>query len=225
MNIEPIGFIRTDFPDKFGIPRQSGLLDRTEAVIEFVPPYNDPDAFRDIACWSHLWLIWLFDRNTPGPVHLTVRPPRLGGNRRVGVFATRSPYRPNPLGLSCVRLTGTEVTPDKGMLLHVAGADLCDGTPILDIKPYVPYADCRQEASSGFSVDENGHVLRVICAEDLLACVPPDKRDTLLRLLSLDPRPAYHDDEREYGVSFAGFNIRFSVSGKDLTVRSVQKQP
>lgn len=222
MNMEPVAVIHTDFPDKFGIPRQSGMLSSLESTITFLEPFSAPEAVRGLNGYSHLWLIWLFDRNeNAARPHLTVRPPRLGGNTRMGVFATRSPFRPNPIGLSCVRLERIGTDSSGHTVLTVTGADLCDGTPILDIKPYIPYTDSHPEALSGFSVDEEGHVLRVVCAEEMLSVIPAEKREGLLRLLSLDPRPAYQKDGREYGVFFSGFNVRFSVEKECLTVHEI----
>lgn len=218
--MNPVAVIRNDFDEKFGIPRQSGMLNEMKSVIEFAPEYRSMDAVRGMEGYSHLWLIWVFDKNNPSGKKLTVRPPRLGGNTRMGVFATRSPFRPNPIGLSCVRLEEIRKNEKGEPVLIVSGADLCSGTPILDIKPYVPYSDSHPDALSGFSVNEEGHVLAVRCDEELLSGLPEEKRATLLRLLSYDPRPAYQSDDREYGITFAGMNIRFSVKNGTLTVLS-----
>ena len=218
MNI--IARIHTDFPTKFGIPRQSGLTD-FESVIVFEPEYRRSEALRGIEGYSHLWLIWEFSeakRDTWSP---TVRPPRLGGNQRMGVFATRSPFRPNPIGLSSVRLIGVEKTAD-GTVLRVSGADLMDGTPILDIKPYLPFTDCHPDAVGGFADDRRAYSLEVQFPEHLLEMIPEKKRASLIELLSEDPRPQYQDDpDREYGLGFAGVNIIFFVGDGVLRVTDV----
>lgn len=212
-----IAKIHTDFPTKFGIPRQSGLVEELGGRIVFEPEFRNADAIRGLDGFSHLWLLWKF--NTPsGGNSLTVRPPKLGGNVRMGVFATRSPFRPNGIGLSCVRLEKIE-----GTDLLVRGADLMDGTEIVDIKPYVPYADCHPEAVGGFSKDGSER-LTVACDENLLANFPKEKRQALIKVLELDPRPQYQNDpERLYGFSFAGFEIRFTVKKDTLTVREIEK--
>ena len=213
MEICPIAHIRSDFSEKFGIPRQSGLVEELTAAVVFEPPYRVPDALRGLEGFSHLWLIWEFSQ---------ARPPRLGGNKRLGVFATRSPFRPNPLGLSCVRLV--EVRPDRalGPVLVVAGADLLDGTPIYDIKPYLPYADCKPEAVGGFAAQPKGADLEVDCPDRLLDCVPEGKRAALLAVLAQDPRPQYQDDpNRVYGMAFAGLEVKFQVAGERLTVTEI----
>ena len=220
--IKVIAHIRSDFKEKFGIPRQSGLVEALRAEIVFEPEYRNADALRGIEGFSHLWLIWQFSRAVRADWSPTVRPPRLGGNTRLGVFATRSPFRPNPIGLSCVRLEGLRQDPALGTVLVVSGADLLDGTPIYDIKPYLPYADCRPEAVGGFAAAAPEARLRVEFPEELLQNVPLDKRDALIGVLSQDPRPSYHDDPtRVYGMSFGGMEVRFSVDGGVLTVRSV----
>ena len=202
--MEIIATICSDFPTKFGIPRQSGLVEELRATVVFEPEYRSPDALRGLEDFSHLWLIWQFSEAVRDKWSPTVRPPRLGGNTRMGVFATRSPFRPNPIGLSCVRLEGIRREPELGHVLEVSGADLMDGTPILDIKPYIPYADCRPEASGGFTGSGG--------------------RAALTGVLSRDPRPPYqHDPERVYGLDFAGVNIRFTVDGDTLTVRAVKR--
>ena len=220
-----IARIRSDFPTKFGIPRQSGLVDELEAAVVFEPEFRNPDAVRGLDGFSHLWLIWQFSaavRDTWSP---TVRPPRLGGNARMGVFATRSPFRPNPIGLSCVRLSRVEISPDLGPVIYVRGADLMDGTPIYDIKPYIPYADCRPEATGGFTDSAGDFLLTVNCPEELLGTVPPARRDALLAVLSHDPRPSYQNDpERVYGMSFAGCNVRFRVADGVLTVTDITRE-
>ena len=220
MELTPIAHIRSDFSEKFGIPRQSGLVEELTAAVVFEPEYRDPSAFRGLEGFSHLWLIWEFSRSKGWSP--TVRPPRLGGNKRLGVFATRSPFRPNPLGLSCVRLV--EVRQDRalGPVLVVAGADLMDGTPIYDVKPYLPYADCKPDAAGGFAAQPKGADLTVDCPPALLDRVPEDKRAALLAVLAQDPRPQYQDDpERVYGMAFAGLEVKFRVAGEQLTVTEI----
>lgn len=219
MELRPIAHIRSDFAEKFGIPRQSGLVESLEAQVVFTPEFRNPDALRGIEGFSHLWLIWEFSQAKREGFSPTVRPPRLGGNQRLGVFATRSPFRPNPLGLSCVRLLGREETAGQGTVLRVAGADLLDGTPIYDIKPYLPYADCRPEAVGGWTGGKADRLLTVSCPEELLARLPEGKRTAALGVLANDPRPHYQSDpERIYGLAFAGYELRFRVEGETLTV-------
>lgn len=220
----PIAHIRTDFPEKFGIPRQSGLLPELESRIVFLPEFRNPDALRGITGFSHLWLLWDFSAVPHGGAFRPmVRPPRLGGNTPVGVFATRSPFRPNPIGLSSVRLLGVEHT-GQGDVLIVTGADLMDGTPILDIKPYLPYTDCHPDAAGGFADPVMRNRLSVDFPPELLDLLPPEKRASVLLLLENDPRPSYQNDpSREYGVSFSGFNILFRVDGDRLTVSGCEK--
>lgn len=217
-----IARIHTDFPTKFGIPRQSGLIEDLKSVIIFEPEYRNPEAIRGLEGFSHIWLIWEFSeaiRNSWSP---TVRPPRLGGNKRMGVFATRSPFRPNPLGLSSVRLDSIEVHPELGPLLQVSGADLMDKTPILDIKPYLPYADCHPDAVGGFIEPLADRELVVDFPEQWLSLIPIERRQALQKVLAYDPRPSYQNDpQRIYGLSFAGFNIKFIVRDKMLTVCEV----
>ena len=218
--LEIIAHIHTDLPSKFGIPRQSGLVDALEGMIVFTPDYRDPSALRGLEGYSHLWLIWEFSEAVAERWSPTVKPPRLGGNTRMGVFATRSPNRPNPLGLSCVRLTGIDYDPAQGPVLRVAGADILDGTPIYDIKPYLPYADCHPEARGGFTEGIDYRLLRVDFPEEWLALVPASKREALIGILAQDPRPGYRhgDDGRRYGVPFAGLDVRFVVEGETLRV-------
>jgi len=219
--MDHIAYIQSDFPNKFGIPRQSGLVDSLRSRVVFTPEYRNPDALRGIEGFSHLWLIWEFSESVGKPWSPTVRPPRLGGNTRLGVFATRSPFRPNPIGLSCVRLVGVEQTKD-GPTLVIAGADLMDGTPIYDIKPYIPYADCQTDALGGFTTNAADYLLAVDFPETELSKLPADKRQTALDLLSHDPRPSYQKDpDRIYGMSFAGRNIRFRVEENTLIVLEV----
>lgn len=222
MEICPIAHIRSDFSEKFGIPRQSGLVEELTAAVVFEPPYRVPDALRGVEGFSHLWLIWEFSQARREGWSPTVRPPRLGGNKRLGVFATRSPFRPNPIGLSCVRLV--EVRQDRalGPVLVVAGADLLDGTSIYDVKPYLPYADCKPEAVGGFASQPKGTDLEVDCPDRLLDCVPEGKRAALLAVLAQDPRPQYQDDpNRVYGMAFAGLEVKFQVAGERLTVTEI----
>lgn len=222
MEITPIAYIKSDFPEKFGIPRQSGLVEELTATVVFQPPYRVPDALRGLEGFSHLWLIWEFSQARRESWSPTVRPPRLGGNKRLGVFATRSPFRPNPLGLSCVRLLEVRQDREQGTVLVVSGADLLDGTPIYDIKPYLPYADCKPEAVGGFAARPKGADLAVDCSPALLDRVPEDKRAALLAVLAQDPRPQYQDDpERVYGMAFAGLEVKFRVAGERLTVTEI----
>ena len=214
--------IRSDFQEKFGIPRQSGLVSPLRALIVFEPEYRNADALRGIDGFSHLWLIWQFSEAVRPDWSPTVRPPRLGGNVRLGVFATRSPFRPNPIGLSCVRLETVRTDPALGPVLEVSGADLLDGTPIYDIKPYLPYADCHPEAVGGFASEAPQAHLEVEIPPALLEAFPADKRDALFGVLSLDPRPSYHNDPaRVYGMRFGGFELRFTVDGTVLHVREL----
>ena len=220
MELTPIAHIRSDFSEKFGIPRQSGLVEELSATVVFEPEYRDISALQGLDGFSHLWLIWEFSKGRGWSP--TVRPPRLGGNRRMGVFATRSPFRPNPLGLSCVRLR--EIRRDRalGPVLIVAGADLLDGTPIYDVKPYLPYADCRPDAVGGFAARPKEADLTVECPPALLDRVPADKRSALLAVLAQDPRPQYQDDpERVYGMAFAGLEVKFQVAGDRLAVTEI----
>lgn len=216
--IRPIAHIESDFTTKFGIPRQAGIVDALEARIVFDGEYANPDALRGIEGFSHLWLIWQFSENLRDGWSPTVRPPRLGGNERLGVFATRSPFRPNGLGLSCVRLLRVEKDEKNGVCLAVGGADLMNGTPIFDIKPYIPYADCRSDALAGFAPD-SGALLEVKFEDGAEERLPPEKREAIAAVLANDPRPRYHNDpERVYAMEFAGQEIKFRVSGKKLTV-------
>ncbi len=225
-SMEPIARIHTDFSTKFGVPRQSGLVEALEAEIIFEPPYREPAALRGLEGFSHLWLVWVFHQAAGRPWSPTVRPPRLGGNRRMGVFATRSPFRPNPVGLSAVKLAGIEAAGPSGPVLRVRGADLVDGTPILDIKPYLPYADCIPEASGGFAPQPALAPLTVEIPPALLERVPPERREALEAVLAQDPRPRYQaDPERIYGFTFAGLEVRFTVEGEWLTVREVAASP
>lgn len=221
-SMTPIAHIRSDFAEKFGVPRQSGLVEELEADIVFEPAYQNPDALRGLEDFSHIWLIWVFDRAIRDTWSPTVRPPRLGGNTRMGVFATRSPFRPNPIALSCVKLAGIRQTAE-GPVLRVRGADLVNGTPILDIKPYIPYADSHPDALGGFAAVPAGETLSVSIPPALLAQVPAGRQEALRGVLAQDPRPHYQKDpERVYGFSFAGFEVRFTVDGTQLTVRDIR---
>ena len=216
-----IARMESDFPDKFGIPRQSGLTSLASRIV-FEPEFRDPNALRGIEGWSHLWILWIFSEAVRPGWSPTVRPPRLGGNERVGVFATRSPFRPNNIGLSSVKLERVEHTENEGDVLIVSGADLMDGTPIIDIKPYVPYADAHPEASGGFAAEKFGKKLKVVFPEELLSRVEPGKSEGLKDLLAEDPRPAVQDDpERVYGMRFSDVEIKFVVSDGVLTVVDV----
>lgn len=223
--IQAIARMKSDFSTKFGIPRQSGLVEELRSTIIFEPEFRNPDALRGIEGYSHLWIIWQFSEAVQKDWSPTVRPPRLGGNSRMGVFATRSPFRPNSLGLSCVKLLNVEATKEFGSVLHVGGADLMDGTPIFDIKPYIPYGDAHPEAIGGFTDHADDFLLKVNFPNDLLIQVPFDKRQALLGVLSHDPRPSYQrDPDRVYGLSFAGFDVRFTVKDGILTVVEINKQ-
>ena len=226
MEIRPIAYIRTQFPEKFGVPRQSGLASSLRGTIVFEPEFRNPDALRGLDGFTHLWLIWEFSANHGGgrSWQPTVRPPRLGGNLHMGVFATRSPFRPNPIGLSCVMIDRVEAESAEGPVIHVKGADLMDGTPIYDIKPYIPYADAYPQAGAGYvdmltsdrlDVVMPDHVREVLKERQILAAV--------VEVLSLDPRPSYHDDpERVYGMSFSGINIKFAVRDNILSIRDIE---
>ena len=223
--MKPIARIHSDFATKFGIPRQSGVVGSLQAEIIFEPEFRSRDAVRGLEAFSHIWLIWEFSENVRADWSPTVRPPRLGGNVRMGVFATRSPFRPNPIGLSCVHLERIEFSDARGPVLHVAGADLMDGTPIYDIKPYIPYADCHPDAAAGFTAQTQFHHLDVACPETLWARVPADQRDGLRGVLENDPRPSYqHDPERVYGMEFAGLEVHFQVDGSTLTVTGIDRR-
>ena len=223
MEMKPIAYIHNDYTAKFGIPRQSGIVEEVISTIVFEQQYRNLEAFRGIEGYSHLWLVWIFSeaiRDTWSP---TVLPPRLGGKTRMGVFATRSPFRPNPIGLSSVKLAGFEQTKD-GPILHVSGADLMDGTPILDIKPYLPYTDSHPDAVGGFADPVRDYHLDVVFPEDLIAQVPQKLREPVLGLLAQDPRPSYQNDpDRPYGVAFGNYDFRFHVKDGILTVFEVEK--
>lgn len=223
MNI--IARIETDFPEKFGIPRQSGLVKDLKGIIVFEPEYRNADALKGIEGYNYLWLLWQFEgveRNKWSPM---VRPPRLGGNEYMGVFATRSPFRPNPIGLSSVKLEAVEYDTEKGPVIHVSGIDLRHNTPIYDIKPYLPYADCHTDATGGFAHQVIDYALSVEFPEKLLVRIPEDRRNAIVEVLREDPRPSYHNDPaRQYGVAFAGYDIRFTVQEGVLRVVDVVKR-
>lgn len=223
IQLKQIATIHTDFPEKFGIPRQSGLIEELHSTLVFEPEYRVPEALRGIEQYSHLWLIWEFSKAVRESWSPTVRPPRLGGNTRMGVFATRSPFRPNPLGLSCVRLVSVEHNTTEGTVLHLAGADLMDCTPIYDIKPYLPYVDCKPDASNGFALAQQEGVLEVEISPELSEIIPPEKLPALMAVLAQDPRPQYiSDPQRQYTMSFAGYEISFTVENDLLTVTEIR---
>ncbi len=225
LTLNIIAKIHTDFPSKFGIPRQSGLVPELLAEIVFEPKYRDASALKGLEGFSHLWLLWKFSESVCEDWRPTVRPPRLGGNKRIGVFATRSPFRPNPIGLSCVRLIEIKHNTERGVVLVVSGADLMDGTPIYDIKPYIPYTDNRPDAVGGFADDVFGDKLQVEIPDELAQMLTEDKLTALKAVLRNDPRPAYQNDEsREYGFDFAGFSVKFVVKQDVLTVVSIEFQ-
>ncbi len=222
--VHVIARIRTDFATKFGVPRQSGLVPETEAVIVFEPSYRDPEAVRGLGDFSHLWLLWHFDQVRQEGWSPTVRPPRLGGNTRMGVFATRSPYRPNPIGLSSVRLLEVQPHTPEGPIIRVAGADLMDGTPIVDIKPYLAYTDSHPEAMGGFTDGLGDRTLSVVCPDTLLSALPDPVRRSLPAVLAQDPRPTYQKDPaRVYGMTYAGYEVKFTVADGILQVLSIEK--
>lgn len=217
-----IARIQTDFKTKFGIPRQSGLVQEVEGKIVFEPDYRNPDAVRGLGDFTHIWLIWQFSEAVREQWSPTVRPPRLGGNKRMGVFATRSPFRPNAIGLSCVRLEKVEYTQNDGPVLYVSGVDLMDGTPIYDIKPYLPYADCHPEAVGGFASTPKEATLQVVDPNNLLSNVCEEKRKALVGILSQDPRPTYQNDpKRVYGMCFGGYEVKFRVVDNQLWIESI----
>lgn len=221
--VKIIAHIHTDLPEKFGVPRQSGLIPELQGRIVFEPEFRNVDAVRGLEGYSHLWLIWQFSKAVRDTWSPTVRPPRLGGNQRLGVFATRSPFRPNAIGLSSVELEKVELHPQLGPVLHVRGADLMDGTPIFDIKPYLPYADSHPDAAGGFTDGLAGQLLTVECPENLLDKIPAERREALVAVLRNDPRPRYQDDpERVYGLAFGNQNVKFRVAGERLTVIAVE---
>ena len=222
MQIEPIAHIESDFRTKFGVPRQSGLAPALRSRVVFVPRFRNDEALRGLETFSHIWLIWGFSETERAEWSPTVRPPRLGGNKRVGVFASRSPFRPNSLALSSVRLVAVEPLPDKGMTLVVAGADLMDGTPIYDIKPYIAYTDSHPEARCGFTDDVPKPVVEVVIPEKLKGLLPSDKMEALRQVLAFNPAPAYHDEpDRVYGFTFSGVEVKFFIANGVLTVTEI----
>lgn len=222
--MEVIATIRTGFQSKFGVPRQSGLMDSIKGTIIFEPKYRDPSALRGLEEFTHIWIIWKFSQAVREEWSPTVRPPRLGGNVRMGVFATRSPFRPNPIGLSCVKLEGIDLKSPDGPVIHVSGADLVDGTPIYDIKPYIPYTDCQPNATGGFTDNVEMHVLDVSIAPELTKGIPSATLQAIHDILAQDPRPRYQQDaERIYSFEYDGWNIRFKVNGTCLTTESISK--
>lgn len=223
MEIRPIAYISTDFKEKFGIPRQSGRVPALEGKIVFVPEFRDPEALRGIEDFSHLWLLFDFSEAHRENWSPTVRPPRLGGNKRVGVFASRSPFRPNSIGLSCVKFERVEKTKTDGTVLIVSGVDLLDGTPIYDIKPYLPYADAHPDANGGYGEENRDHRLQVDFPQELLQILPFDKRQAAIDCLADDPRPSYQTEPNDYHMLFADFDIHFTVSGDLLTVTAVDR--
>ena len=219
-----IGHIRTDFPSKFGIPRQSGLIETLKGKIILEPEYRNPQVYKGIEQFSHIWLLWEFSEAQKEHWSATVKPPRLGGKTRMGVFATRAPFRPNNIGLSCVKLDRVEMDEKDGPVLWVAGVDLLDGPPIYDIKPYIPLTDCHPEASEGYTKETKIHELKVEFPEELLNQYPEEKRQAVLGILAQDPRPTYFQDpERVYGVPFAGFDVKFKVDGDTLVVCGLER--
>ena len=225
VTINVIARMKSDFPSKFGIPRQSGLVEDLRSTIIFEPEFRNSDALRGLEDFSHLWIIWQFSKAVRKEWSPTIRPPRLGGNTRMGVFATRSPFRPNNLGLSSVKIIGLEHTEKYGTVIHVAGADLMDGTPIFDIKPYIPYSDCHPDATGGFTDTAKDFILKVDIPDTLLRKLPQSKHAALIGVLSHDPRPSYQEDpNRIYGISFAGFNIRFQVNQSTLHVLEIEEE-
>lgn len=225
LNLKIIARIKSDFPEKFGVPRQSGLAPALRSVIRFEQEFRNADALRGLDGFSHLWIIWIFSENIRDTWKPTVRPPRLGGNTRLGVFATRSSFRPNPIAMSCVKIEEISLEGKDGPEIIVSGADLMDGTPIVDIKPYLPYADSVPDAAGGFAESKRYECLQVEIPPDILGRIPGDKRDALIQVLEQDPRPHYQDDpERIYGIAFAGQNIKFKVNGKTLTVIAIEQE-
>lgn len=232
MELKTIAKIHTDFPAKFGLPRQSGIVENLNGTIVFEPEYRHPEALRGLEGYSHLWILWGFSENFASAKlsgenewSPMVRPPRLGGNKRVGVFSTRSPNRPNKIGLSCVRLLSVEYNGEDAPVIHVAGIDMMDGTPVYDIKPYLPYVDSHPEASGGFAAEHLDDNLTVDFPEELLERIPSEKQEALIKVLEQDPRPSYqHDEQREYGFEFAGYEVKFTVTGTRAKVHAVIKK-
>lgn len=225
MELKIIANIKSDFTQKFGIPRQSGVVENLKSEIIFTKEFQNPVILRGLEGFSHLWLIWEFSENVREKWSPTVRPPRLGGNKRLGVFATRSPFRPNPIGLSCVKIEEIILNSKEGIKIIVSGADLMNGTPIYDIKPYLPYADCKPDAIGGFANEYNKVKLRVDFPKEELKKIHMDKRDSLIETLSLDPRPSYQNDrDRVYTMAFGENEIKFTVDNENLYVKKVEKK-
>lgn len=223
--MEPIATIKSDFPTKFGIPRQSGIVQQLKADIVFCPQYRNADALRGLEGFTHLWIIWEFSEAKRSNWSPTVRPPRLGGNTRMGVFATRSPFRPNPIGLSCVKIESIDLDTPDGPVIHISGADLMSGTPIYDIKPYIPYTDSHPDARAGFTDAVEFATLSVIIPDEMRKLLPEEKASSLIGILEQDPRPHYQDDpERIYGFNFAGFEVHFRVEARNLYVTGIEKK-
>lgn len=222
--MKPIAHIRTSFPTKFGLPRQSGVSQQIKGVIVFEPEYRVKEAFRGLEDFSHIWVLWQFSEAVRDSWKPTVRPPLLGGNKRIGVFATRSPFRPNNIGLSCVKIEKIDLDSPDGPLLYVSGCDMMDKTPIYDIKPYLPYTDCINEATGGFTDTLEERKLTVECEQDIIEIIPAEKRDELLSALSADPRPSYQSDDREYGLKFSDFDVGFRVKDGILTVTRITRE-
>ena len=218
--ITPVAIIHSDFKEKFGIPRNSGRSPSSKAIIELLPPFNVPESVKELSSFSHVWLLFDFSLVHTNTFSPTVRPPRLGGNERVGVFASRSPFRPNNIGLSVVKLEKVDTT--NGIKLTVLGADLLDGTPIYDIKPYIPFADCITNAVGGYADNYSDHKLKVVFPENLLTLIPCDKQKALIECLEDDPRPSYQNDERIYGMAFDKFNVKFTISNNTLSVIEIE---
>lgn len=224
MEIKPIGYIENDYNSKFAVPRQSGLENNLKSKIIINPEFAREDAFKGIEGFSHLWLIWEFDKNSHHSNSLSVRPPRLGGNEKMGVFATRSPFRPNPLGLSSVKLDSIEKGKKGQIYLIVSGADLVNGTPIYDIKPYIKFSDCHEDAVSGFADEKKDYRLKVEISQELLNKLDTERQKALIQILECDPRPSYHTDGRQYGFRFAHREIKFKVDGSTLTVTEIENE-
>ena len=222
--MKPIAHIRTSFPTKFGLPRQSGVSQQIKGVIVFEPEYRVREAFRGLEDFSHIWVLWQFSEAVRDSWKPTVRPPLLGGNKRIGVFATRSPFRPNNIGLSCVKIEKIDLDSPDGPLIYVSGCDMMDKTPIYDIKPYLPYTDCINEATGGFTDTLEERKLTVECEQDIIEIIPAEKRDELLSALSADPRPSYQSDDREYGLKFSDFDVGFRVKDGILTVTRITRE-
>ncbi len=223
MHIEPIAYIKTDFKEKFGIPRQSGIIENIKGEIIFEKNYRHPDALRGIEEYSHLWLIFDFTENHRNEFSPTVRPPRLGGNTRVGVFATRSPFRPNNLGLSCVKFEGIKRDENNGNILLVSGVDLLDNTPIYDIKPYIPYCDCKPQAKGSFSDEFKNYKIDVLYDEDVFLGIENDDKKNIISIISQDPKPAYKDDKKQYKFLFSKYEITFEIEGKTARILKIEK--